>query len=504
MSGDDQLVEQLISTIRATGFDSKMRLELIDPASVAMKKFVAGNLHHELGLAELFAISFGDLFMDVESTGQYAYSNGVWKQDTHGKRARRAIAAMIKRIGQAPGPHTSDEANRTLTNLLKRSLNGKGVITVADKFYHEQTIVIADVKADELDPHDDLLNTPDGVFNLRTGKRTPHDPEQRHTRMTSISPDFHMATPVWDKFLREITCNDTEVQAYLERLFGYFLTGETKEELFHIFYGDGGNGKTTLMHVLEAILGDYAVVGSANLFAGRHGEGRRFERPRLRGARAILIPEGVDGHRLDAAFVKEVSSPGNIVSEAKFKDFVAHRNTAKAAMSTNVHMKYGGKDGGIERRLVVVEFKAKYGRPGDNAPENANRDLIQMFRPELPGILAKAIIGAVQWYSSSGLIAPAAIRLATERYNNTADEFAAFLELCLETSNGSTIGAETLRTLYNEYARSLNLKPRNPHEMKQIMLDRGFHQKRTSKGHQWIDLTITTAGQGYLSQAPNI
>lgn len=502
MSSDDPLIARLISSIRQTTFEPATRMQNLQPTSADTKNYLVRDVHHELGLAELFAITCGDLFMDVENVGPYFYAQGVWLPDTQSKRARRAISSMIKKLAQAPGPYMSDDDNKIFKNLLKRALNGRGVITIADKFYREQSISIADVAPNQLDPCDDLINTPDATYNLRTGVRIPHHPSQLHTRMTGVNPDFHMATPVWDKFMSEITAGDYEVQTYIELLFGYFLTGETKEELFHIFYGDGGNGKTTLMLALEAILGDYAVVGSANLFAGKQGEGARFEKPRLRGARAVLVPEGADGHRLDTAFIKQISSPGNIVSEAKFKDHIAHRNTTKAALSTNYHMSYGGKDGGMERRLVVLEFTAKFGRPGATSASEANRDLIQLIRPELPGILAKSIIRSMQWYKSSGLIAPTAIRRATERYLKTVDQFAAFEELCLENSIGSAISASTLMNLYNNYARSLKLRPMNSHEMKRLMNDRGYHQKRTSLGMQWVDLSITEAGKQYLPDEP--
>ncbi len=103
-----------------------------------------------------------------------------------------------------------------------------------------------------------LLNTPDGVVDLRTGQMHRHRPDDYMTKITAVAPGADC--PLWDKFLATITDGDTELQAFLQRFAGYCLTGITREHAMAFGYGTGANGKGTFLNTLTGIMGDYAAV----------------------------------------------------------------------------------------------------------------------------------------------------------------------------------------------------------------------------------------------------
>ncbi|WP_247417814.1 hypothetical protein, partial [Ralstonia pseudosolanacearum] len=86
-----------------------------------------------------------------------------------------------------------------------------------------------------------LLNTPGGVVDLRTGRQRPHDRADRMTKITTATPGGDC--PTWRQFLAEVTGGDAELQAYLQRMAGYALTGSTQEHALFFLYGTGANGK---------------------------------------------------------------------------------------------------------------------------------------------------------------------------------------------------------------------------------------------------------------------
>ena len=53
---------------------------------------------------------------------------------------------------------------------------------------------------------------------------------------------------------------DKDVKEYVLLLFASFLSGSTKNEQFHIWYGGGANGKSLLIELFQECLGDYACV----------------------------------------------------------------------------------------------------------------------------------------------------------------------------------------------------------------------------------------------------
>ncbi len=74
--------------------------------------------------------------------------------------------------------------------------------------------------------------------------RAPFDPEA--------------TCPLYDKTVEEIFENNSGLIAYFDRYVGYSLTGDCSEESLAFCWGDGANGKGTLMNTIGWLLGDYS------------------------------------------------------------------------------------------------------------------------------------------------------------------------------------------------------------------------------------------------------
>ena len=70
---------------------------------------------------------------------------------------------------------------------------------------------------DQWDADPWLLNTPDGVVDLRTGQRRDHNPGD-HIKMAAVGPDESCDIPTWRKFLSRVTDGNDELQKYLQRV----------------------------------------------------------------------------------------------------------------------------------------------------------------------------------------------------------------------------------------------------------------------------------------------
>ncbi|MCQ0972272.1 hypothetical protein MLD63_17820, partial [Paracoccus sp. TK19116] len=100
------------------------------------------------------------------------------------------------------------------------------------------------------------LNTTAGLVDLETGELEAHDPARLVTQIAGAAP--RADCPLWMSFLDQITDGDRDLQAYLQRMAGYCLTGSTREQVFFFFHGTGANGKTVFLQTLSAVLGTYA------------------------------------------------------------------------------------------------------------------------------------------------------------------------------------------------------------------------------------------------------
>src|SRR5262249_16756302 len=104
----------------------------------------------------------------------------------------------------------------------------------------------------ELDADPWLLNCPNGTLDLRPGKAHEHRPADLITKLCPTKLVPKLPAPRWEAFLREIFDGKQDLIAYLQRLLGYCLTGDVREQILPIFWGSGANGKSTLLNaVLE-------------------------------------------------------------------------------------------------------------------------------------------------------------------------------------------------------------------------------------------------------------
>src|ERR1700693_264892 len=81
---------------------------------------------------------------------------------------------------------------------------------------------------------------------LRYVAMLSHDPAKYMTKITAVAPGREC--PLWRKFLNEITGGNAELQAFLQRIAGYALTGSIREHALFFFYGTGGNGKGVFLY----------------------------------------------------------------------------------------------------------------------------------------------------------------------------------------------------------------------------------------------------------------
>src|SRR5262249_53410195 len=95
-----------------------------------------------------------------------------------------------------------------------------------------------------------LLNTPGGAVDLRNGELLPHDRARLMTKITNAAPSRSADCPLWFAFLDRATGGNRELQAFLQRMVGYVLTGAIKDHAIFFIWGTGGNGKSVFLNLL--------------------------------------------------------------------------------------------------------------------------------------------------------------------------------------------------------------------------------------------------------------
>ncbi|WAC26409.1 DNA primase family protein [Ancylobacter sp. SL191] len=259
-------------------------------------------------------------------------------------------------------------------------------------------------------------------------------PHERRRMMTKLAPVFHCpeaGAPVFHAMMERILPDKT-VRDYLQRFFGYCLTALTTEQMFCIFFGEGSNGKSTLVDVIAHLMGDYATsvpVMSLVTDGNRKGSEATPDLIRLPAARFVRSAEPKEGLPLDESLIKDLTGGEPINVRRLNHEFIEVYPRFKLAISCNRKPVIRGNDDGIWRRVSLVPFEVQIPK------EERDKRLPEKLKAELPGILNWMIEGALDYLNRGQLAPPEAVMAATREYREESDPLGAFVRSAIEITH---------------------------------------------------------------------
>jgi putative DNA primase/helicase len=251
----------------------------------------------------------------------------------------------------------------------------------------------------------------------------PHKRENRISKMMPVDIDPAATCPEFLKFLTQIMPSE-EMRDFIQRWFGYTLTGLTTEQKLAFFHGGGRNGKSTLVDVIARIMADYATTVPIESLTGadqRKGSDATPDLVRLPGARMVRASEPEQGQRMKEAIIKALTGGEPILIRRMQQEFVEITPEFKLTISGNHKPDIRGSDDGIWRRVLLVPFEVQI-------PEaDVDMFLSGKLWAERAGIMNWLLDGALS-YLSSGLRAPGSVIDATKVYREESDPLRFFLQ----------------------------------------------------------------------------
>jgi len=327
---------------------------------------------------------------------------------------------------------------------------------------------------DEWDADPWLLNTPGGVTDLRSGRKRAHDRADRMTKITTATPGREC--PIWLQFLDEVTGGDKELQAYLQRMVGYALTGSTREHALFFLYGTGANGKSVFVNTLATILGDYATNAPMDTFMETRTDRHPTDMAGLRGARFVAAIETEQGRRWAESKVKNLTGGDKIAARFMRQDFFEFFPQFKLFVAGNHKPAIRNIDEAMKRRLHLIPFTITV------PPEKRDKHLQQKLLAERDGILAWAVQGCLEWQRIGRLDPPKQVLDATEEYFEAEDALGRWLEeRCVSEPNAKSLTAE-LFTDWKQWADSAGEFIGSQKRFSDLLLTRGIEKWRNTTG----------------------
>ena len=440
----------------------------------------------EFGNAERMLDHYGDGLMYVpEVAAWYSWTGVYWRRGT-GVELEHLAKETIRALPDELKDIDSDEEREAFFKFCAISQRAVMVRNMVSLARVDPRVV---VPVDKLNLHNHFFGVANGAIDLRTGDLVAPDPAHRITMTSQVEYDPAAQAPLFEQTVSDVFNDDADMIGFFQRLVGYSMMGDPKEDILVIPYGSGSNGKSTVMGAIRAVMGDYAKTASAETFltngqGGANAGGAREDVLRLLGARFVYGSEPDEGSELRENLIKSMTGGDPIPARGLYATATIEVQPSWVVfMPTNHRPIVKGDDHAIWRRLLPVPFTRNF----DKDPAiKKDTGRAAKLAAEAPGILRWCVEGALA-YQQMGLKPTGQVQQAREDYKSDMDLLAEWLDECCEMGPNLRESTAALWESWQSFARSRG-------ELKFIPTARGLGRRLAARFTAWR----TSSERGFI------
>lgn len=293
----------------------------------------------------------------------------------------------------------------------------------------------------------DLFNVQNGFVDLKAGKLNDHERKNYFTKISNVEYTDKADCPKWDEFLNDIFLGNQELVRFIQRAVGYSLSGHTSEQVLFVLYGNGRNGKSVFLDILNEVFGNYSTnIQPQAIMASKNQSDASPEIAKLDGARLVTTTEPNEGERFDEGLLKQLTGGDRVSARKLYENEFEFTPQFKLWMATNHKPYVRGRDEGIWRRFIIIPFDKQI------PLHEIDRDLTKKLKRELPAIMRWCVDGFLEW-QRIGLSEPAIIKEQRDEYRVEMDSIAAFINECCEINPMQKVKSSELFGAYDRWAK---------------------------------------------------
>lgn len=405
------------------------------------------NQNNNNGWCEIFYNAMaGDILYSNSHKTYYVYDarETLWRVSENNANmnfifVEQTSSVFRKMIADLPVARDEEEATKRKSQLKKlndamKICGGNGVITLVNSFL-PALCRSDDDPANYFNQNADLLPLANGVWKFSEKKLIPYEREHYFTFRIPIAYNAKADTTDIRKASLDWFGQNVDVAKFIQYWIGYALTGFTTRQDFLIAWGTkAGNGKSLLWGKIMAILLDkyYRTITSDALSTERVGNNDQLFN--LNGARFAFLsePRRAKGAKIDNEIVKTLTGDESFTVEAKYKNAITFKLSAKFGMACNDMPDIKFEDKGTYRRVKVAEQNCEFIDPADYevADEEAKEkkrimvkddDFIKRLLENVEGLMLWALEGASLYIDNPRMEAPEAMSSAKDKAVNEND-----------------------------------------------------------------------------------
>lgn len=342
----------------------------------------------------------------------------------------------------------------------------------------------------------DKINFQNGILDLRTLTLEPHSEKSREflfPNQIQFPWEPKSICPTWDKVLNN-TLGEGEAVAVKE-IFGYLFFPDLDRQKAFLFQGPGGNGKSTVLDVLEKLLGST----NCSSVSFQDIESNRFSLVNLVGKLANIDAD-MSSRRIPSSqrFLKITSGLDRLDIEQKFREIqTGVRLYSRLLFSCNKFPRCDNDTEAFWSRWIVLKFCKKSFRDGQaNSNERIEpSNLIPMLMAEAPGIIRTSIEAYKKVRERGSFTQTDDMKAWFQEFKFNTDSLSVWLNENTVRGEGFAVRQQDLRKAYNAYCDSKDIAPLGADAFAAKILDvrpgvisgQNLHNDATFIGLGWVD-----------------
>jgi len=346
------------------------------------------------------------------------------------------------------------------------------------------------------------LNLENGLLDLDTQNFKKHTPNHLSTIQLPIKHEPKADCPAFKKFLGEIL--DEKDHNAVQELFGYCLWKTYAIRKAFMLIGSGANGKSTLLNVLAAMIGENNISGVSLQSLGTD----RFALGRFKDKLANIYADIPSKGITNTGTFKMLTGNDPLEADQKFKQPVPFRNHAKLIFSCNQVPATTDDTDAFYSRWIFLNFPHQF--PEEDP--NTNPHLVNKLTTpsELSGILNWALEGLHRLKKQGKFSNSKSTEEIRERYIRLSDPVQSFLLDCTtdEDPNAVTPKAE-FYAAYIDYCHDKSLPTTSNNafsrKLKELLGSRlGEERPKIGKQrkHCWKGITLVQDAKNLQTTLP--
>jgi P4 family phage/plasmid primase-like protien len=325
---------------------------------------------------------------------------------------------------------------------LKKTTNKDHIMREAAEIFYDENFI------KNMDTNKYLLCFNNGVVDFTNKVFREGLPEDYITKTTRINYiPYNENNPEWLETSKELQkfmstlFPDEDLKQYMWDHLASCLIGTNKNQTFHVYHGSGSNGKSLLVDLMSATLGDYKGTVPITLVTDIRGKigGTSDEVLKLKGVRYAVMQEPSKGVKLNEGIMKELTGGDPIQARGLYSESEIFVPQFKLCVGTNSLFDIESNDDGTWRRIRKCPFKSKFVDDGesyeDDTPyvfkkDKSLNEKLYTFAPVFASMLVKRA------FETDGIVQDCNTVLeASKEYRNGQDHISKFVSDRIKKTN---------------------------------------------------------------------